>query len=58
MGIGIDADDTAVIEGSLVPAPIEIIKPPRMSIDLDGDAVFRAGFEDLLDVDLVSGSAR
>jgi hypothetical protein len=38
MGVRVDAHHAAEIERGLVPAPIEI-KPPWVSVDLDGDLV-------------------
>jgi hypothetical protein len=55
VGIGINAEDAAVVQGLLVPAPVEI-KPPRLRIDLHGDAALGAGFQDFIDVDLISGA--
>ena len=46
VGVGIDAEDAAVIESLLMPAPVEI-EPPRMRIDFNGNAVLGAGFQNL-----------
>jgi len=54
--VGIDAEDAAVIERLLVPAPVEV-EPPRMRVDFYRD-VFRAGFQDFVDVDLISRTER
>jgi hypothetical protein len=35
-----------------MPAPIEL-QPVRVGVDLDGDAMRRAGFEDLINLDIV-----
>jgi hypothetical protein len=55
MGVRVDAHHAAEIERGLVPAPIEI-KPPWVSVDLDGDLVPGAGAQHLLDVDFVAGA--
>ena len=54
--VRIDAEDAAIIERLLVPAPVEV-ESPWMRIDFDGDAVLGAGFKDFVDVDLISRSA-
>jgi hypothetical protein len=41
MGIRVDAEDAAVIERLLVPAPVKI-ETPRMRVDFDGDAMMRS----------------
>ena len=43
--VGIDAEDAAVIESLLMPAPVEI-EPPRMRIDFNGNAVLGAGSQE------------
>ena len=57
VSVGIDAEDAAVIQRLLVPAPVKV-KPPRVGIDFNGDAVFGAGFQNSVDVDLISRAAR
>ena len=57
VGVGINAEDAAVIERLLVPAPVEI-EPPWMRVDFHGDAVLGAGFEDFVDIDLIARTAR
>jgi hypothetical protein len=52
VGIQVDAEDAAVIQRLLVPAPVKI-KAPRMRIDFNGDAVPGASLQDLIVVDLV-----
>jgi hypothetical protein len=47
--VRIDAEDKAIIERLLVPAPVEV-EPPWMRIDFDGDAVLGGGFQDFVDV--------
>jgi len=49
----VNAKYAAEFKPALVPAPVEI-EPLRVRIDLDGNAVLRAGCENLLDVDLAS----
>ena len=39
-----------------MPAPVKI-EPPRMRVDFDGNAVFGAGFQNLIDIDLISRAA-
>jgi hypothetical protein len=56
MSIGVDAEDAAAIKGFLVPAPVKV-KTPRVRVDFDGDAVLHAGFENLVDIDLVTRDA-
>ena len=55
MSVGFEAEDAAVFERLLVPAPIKI-EPPRMRIDLDGDAVLCASFQDFVDIDFIAGT--
>ena len=54
MGVGVDAHHAAEIERTPMPAPIEI-EPPGIGIDLDGDAIFGTGNQNLFDIDLISG---
>src|SRR6185312_8755502 len=56
MCVWIDAENSTVIEGFLVPAPVKV-EPPRMRVDFNGDAVFGAGFQHFVDVDLIAGAA-
>jgi hypothetical protein len=51
--VGIDAEDAAIIQSFLVPAPVKV-EAPGMRVDLDGDAVLGAGFQDPFDIDLIS----
>jgi len=51
--IRIDAEDAAIFERFLMPSPVKV-EPPWMRVDLDGDAVLRAGLEYLVDVDLIA----
>ena len=53
--IRIDAEDAAIFERFLMPSPVKV-EPPRMRVDLDGDAVLRAGLEYLVDLDLIAGA--
>src|SRR5690242_3555087 len=55
MRVGIDAEQASQFERALAPAPIHI-KPPRMRVNLDGNAVFGAGLQDALHIDLVAGT--
>ena len=58
MRIRIDAHHAATkVERRLVPAPIKV-KPPRICVDFNGDAVFGAGREDFLDIDVVPRTAQ
>jgi hypothetical protein len=43
MCVGIDAELTAVFKRLAVPAPVKF-EPPGIAVDLDGNAVFGAGF--------------
>ena len=54
MRIGIDAEDAAKAHAGAMPTPIQI-KPPRICINFDGDAVLGACCQNLLNIDLVSG---
>ena len=54
MSIGIDAEHAAELEAALIPSPVKI-KPPRVRVDLDRDAVLRAGLQDFFDIDLIAG---
>ena len=56
VGVGINAEDAAVIQSLLMPAPVEI-EPPRMGIDFNRNAVLSAGSQNLVDVDLISRAA-
>jgi len=56
MSVGIDAEDATVIQRLLVPAPVEV-EPPRVGIDFDGDTVLGAGFQNFVDVHLISRAA-
>jgi hypothetical protein len=56
VGIRIDAKYAAVIESFLMPAPVKI-KPPRMRVDFDRNSILGAGFQDLINIDLVAGTA-
>ena len=51
--VGIDAEHAAKLETALIPPPVEI-KPPGVRVDLDRDAMLRAGLQDLLDIDLIA----
>src|SRR5437016_3987042 len=53
MRVRIDAEDAAELQGSAVPAPVQI-EAPRVGIDLDGDAVRRAGDEHLFHIHLIA----
>ena len=53
VGIWIDAENAAVFERFFMPAPIEI-EPPGMSVYLNSYAVFGAGLQDFVDVDLIA----
>src|SRR6476469_6457622 len=55
VGVRIDAEDAAIFERFLMPSPVKV-KAPWMRVDLDGYAVFCAGLENLVDVDLVAGA--
>jgi hypothetical protein len=57
MGVGIDAESAAELQGALVPAPVKV-EPPRICVDLDGDAVFRARLQDFLDVHVIAWPAQ
>src|SRR4051794_9725411 len=57
MSVRIDAEDAAMIECLLMPAPVEV-ESPRMCIDFDSDAVFRTRFEDFVDVEIITGPAQ
>jgi hypothetical protein len=57
MSIGIDAEHAAQVQTALVPSPVEI-EPPRVGVDLNGDAVIRARLENFLDIDLIARPAR
>ena len=57
MRIRIDAHHATKVERRLVPAPIKV-KPPRICVDFNGDAVFGAGREDFLDIDVVPRTAQ
>ena len=52
--IRINAHDATKLKCALMPAPVEI-KTPGFGVDLDGDAVFGAGFENSLGIDFVAG---
>jgi hypothetical protein len=45
--IGVDAHEAAKFQRTLMPVPVKI-KPPRIGINLDRDAVLRAGFKNAL----------
>jgi hypothetical protein len=53
MGVGIDAEYATIAERFLMPPPVKV-KAPRMRVDFNRYAVFRAGLQDLIDIDLVS----
>ena len=57
MGVGIDAEDAAELQGAPMPAPVKI-EPPRICVDLDGDAVIRARLQDFLDVHVIAWPAQ
>ncbi len=38
MGVGIDAEQTPQLQPAFAPAPVQI-EPPRVGVDLDGDAM-------------------
>ncbi len=57
MRVRVDAHHAAKIERALMPAPVQI-EPPRIGIDLDGDAMSGARGKDFLDIDLVAGTAQ
>src|SRR5947207_817 len=57
MRIRIDAHHATKVERRLVPAPIKV-KPPRICVDFNSDAVFGAGREDFLDIDVVPRTAQ
>src|SRR4051812_34178157 len=52
VSVRIDAHKAAKFERSLVPPPVEI-KPPRMGVDLDRDAMAGARFQHFLNIDVV-----
>jgi hypothetical protein len=54
MGIGVDAHAAAELQGRFIPAPVKI-EPPRVSVDLDRDAVLGTCRKHLLNVDVVAG---
>ncbi len=54
--IRIDAQHAAQFKRPSVPAPIEI-KPPRIGIDFDSDAVPGASLEDCFDIELIAWPA-
>ena len=53
MGVGIDAEYATIAERFLMPPPVKV-EAPRMRIYFNRYAVFRAGLQDLVDIDLVS----
>ena len=53
MCVGIDTEHAAKFQAALIPAPVEI-KPPRVRIDFNGDAVLRACLENFFDIDLIA----
>jgi hypothetical protein len=55
--IRVDAHDAAKTQGRLVPAPVKV-KPPGVRVDFNGDAVLRAGRENLLDIDVIAWTAQ
>jgi hypothetical protein len=57
MGVRIDAEHTTQLKATLAPAPVQI-EPPRVGIDLDGDALFGAGCKNLLHVHFVAGASQ
>ena len=57
MSVRIDAEDAALIECLLMPAPVEV-ESPGMSVNFDSDAVFRTRFEDFVDVEIITGPAQ
>ena len=57
MGVGVDAHHAAEVERALMPAPIQI-EPPRIGVDLDGDAVLGTDGENFFHIDLVAGPAQ
>src|SRR6188768_4076413 len=54
--IGIDAEDAAVVERCLMPAPVKI-KTPGVRVYFDGDPILPAGFENFIDVDVIARTA-
>src|SRR6188508_1213620 len=55
MRVGVDAEDAAKLQRLLMPAPVEV-KPPRMRVGFDGNAILRASFQNFFDVDFVAGT--
>ena len=53
VGIRVDADDTSIIEGLLVPAPVKV-QTPWMGVDLNGYPMHRTCFQN---IDLVNRAA-
>ena len=54
MCVRVDAHRAAEVERHLVPAPVKV-ETPGIGVDFNRDVVFRAGFEDFFDIDLVAG---
>ena len=57
MRIRIDAHHATKPQRRLMPPPIKV-KTPRIRVDFNGDAVLGAGRKDLLDVNVVPGTAQ
>ena len=57
VGVGIDAEQASQLQPARAPAPVEI-ETPRVGVDLDGNAVFGAGLQDLLHVHFVAGTSQ
>ena len=55
VGVRIDAENAAIIQSHLMPAPVKI-EPPRVRVDFNGDASLGAGFQNSVDVDFISGA--
>jgi hypothetical protein len=53
MRVRIDAEHAPKVEGSLMPAPVQI-QAGRMGVDLNGYPVPGASLQDLLDVNLMA----
>src|SRR6185437_2805550 len=57
MGIRVDAEQAAQLQGALAPAPVHV-ETPRVSVDFDGDAMLCASAQDALHIDLVAGPSQ
>ena len=57
MRVGIDAEHAPKAQGRLMPPPVEV-ETPRVGVNFHGDAVFRTGPKNFLDVDLIAWPAQ